>query len=99
MDCNHSARLTVRGREYLAKSVVARRYENSAQRLEQLQPWTHQYNWHRRHASLHQKPPISRSGLDVNNFLKHHKLVFPEGSSGQCPDRRKEIPNRPGQAR
>ena len=52
--------------------AYARRYENSAQRLEHLQPWTHQYNWHRPHASLKQAPPISRSGLDVNNLLRHH---------------------------
>jgi transposase InsO family protein len=52
--------------------AYARKYENSQQRLEALQPWTHQYNWHRPHASLDQKPPISRSGLDVNNLLRHH---------------------------
>ena len=52
--------------------AYGRRYENSAQRMEQLQPWTHQYNWHRPHASLNQMPPISRSGLDVNNLLRHH---------------------------
>lgn len=52
--------------------AYARRYENSAQRRDELQPWTHRYNWHRPHASLDQKPPISRSGLDVNNLLTHH---------------------------
>ncbi len=52
--------------------AYARRYENSAQRSRLLQPWTHQYNWHRPHASLNQSPPISRSGLDVNNLLTHH---------------------------
>ena len=52
--------------------AYARRYETSAQRLQHLQPWTHQYNWHRPHASLNQMPPISRSGLDVNNLLRHH---------------------------
>jgi transposase InsO family protein len=52
--------------------AYARRYETSAERLNQLHPWTHQYNWHRPHASLDQKPPISRSGLDVNNLLRHH---------------------------
>ncbi len=49
-----------------------RRYENSAHRLSHLQPWTHQYNWHRPHASLQQKPPICRAGIDVNNLLRHH---------------------------
>jgi transposase InsO family protein len=52
--------------------AYARRYENSAQRNQHLQPWTHQYNWHRPHAGLNQSPPITRSGLDVNNLLRHH---------------------------
>lgn len=52
--------------------AYARRYENSAERSQALAPWTHQYNWHRPHASLNQNPPISRSGLDVNNLLRHH---------------------------
>ena len=52
--------------------AYARRYENSAQRSAQLKPWTHQYNWHRPHASLNQMTPISRSGIDVNNLLRHH---------------------------
>ena len=52
--------------------AYARRYENSQQRREELMPWTHQYNWHRPHTSLQRKPPISRSGLDVNNLLIHH---------------------------
>jgi transposase InsO family protein len=52
--------------------AYVRRYENSDQRMENLQPWTHQYNWHRPHASLNQSPPISRSGLEVNNLLRHH---------------------------
>lgn len=52
--------------------AYARLYQNSAERLAQLQPWIHSYNWHRPHASLDQKPPISRSGLNVNNLLRHH---------------------------
>jgi len=50
-----------------------RLYQNSAERTAQLNPWTHQYNWHRPHASLNQRPPISRvrSDLDVNNLLRH----------------------------
>jgi transposase InsO family protein len=47
-------------------------YQNSADRLAHLAPWIHSYNWHRPHASLNQSPPISRSGLDVNNLLRHH---------------------------
>lgn len=52
--------------------AYARRYENSNQRSQNLKPWTHLYNWHRPHASLNQSPPITRSGLDVNNLLRHH---------------------------
>ena len=52
--------------------AYARRYENSQQRSDQLKPWTHQYNWHRPHASLNQNPPISRLGIDVNNLLRLH---------------------------
>ncbi len=52
--------------------AYAQLYQNSAERLTQLEPWVHSYNWHRPHASLGQKPPISRSGLDVNNLLRHH---------------------------
>jgi transposase InsO family protein len=52
--------------------AYARLYQNSAERLDHLQPWVHSYNWHRPHASLNQLPPISRSGLHVNNLLRHH---------------------------
>jgi len=52
--------------------AYARLYQNSAERLAQLVPWIHSYNWHRPHASLNQCPPISRSGLDVTNLLRHH---------------------------
>jgi transposase InsO family protein len=47
-------------------------YQNSLERLQHLAPWIHQYNWHRPHASLNQRPPITRSGLDldVNNLLR-----------------------------
>lgn len=52
--------------------AYARLYQNSEQRTEHLFPWIHDYNWHRPHASLNHMPPISRSGLDVNNLLRHH---------------------------
>jgi transposase InsO family protein len=52
--------------------AYARAYENSLQRTQHLPQWTHQYNWHRPHASLNQATPMSRSGLDVNNLLRHH---------------------------
>jgi len=52
--------------------AYARIYQNSAERRAQLTPWIHDYNWHRPHTSLNHSPPISRSGLDVNNLLRHH---------------------------
>jgi transposase InsO family protein len=52
--------------------AYARLYQNSAERLVHLTPWMHSYNWHRPHTSLNHSPPISRSGLDVNNLLRHH---------------------------
>jgi transposase InsO family protein len=52
--------------------AYARLYQNSEQRKEHLFPWIHDYNWHRPHASLNHMTPISRSGLDVNNLVRHH---------------------------
>jgi transposase InsO family protein len=48
--------------------AYARLYQNSQERNHHLFAWIHDYNWHRPHASLNQSPPISRSGLDVNNL-------------------------------
>lgn len=52
--------------------AYARMYQNSVERTQHLRGWIHDYNWHRPHASLNQSPPISRSGLDDNNLLRHH---------------------------
>jgi len=54
----------------LREWAYARAYANSAQRAEALVPWLHHYNWHRPHASLGYKPPISR--LPLNNVLGLH---------------------------
>ena len=56
----------------LREWAYARSYSNSEQRARHLIPWLHQYNWHRPHASLDYQPPISRSGLSVNNLLGNH---------------------------
>jgi len=52
--------------------AYARTYQNSEQRLNQLQSWLHDYNWQRPHASLNHNTPISRAGLDQNNLLTLH---------------------------
>ena len=52
--------------------AYARLYQNSKERNQHLPGWIHEYNWHRPHASLNQFPPISRSGLHVNNLVRHH---------------------------
>ena len=56
----------------LREWAYARSYKTSTERAEHLAPWIHQYNWHRPHASLNYLPPISRSGLSVNNLLSNH---------------------------
>ncbi len=56
----------------LREWAYARSYRTSEQRAHHLLPWLHQYNWHRPHASLDYLPPISRSGLSVNNLLSNH---------------------------
>lgn len=52
--------------------AYASTFQNSEHRTASLPAWTHQYNWHRPHASLNQLPPISRAGLDDINLLTHH---------------------------
>jgi transposase InsO family protein len=56
----------------LREWAYAQTYQNSKHRTQALLTFTHQYNWHRPHASLNQLPPISRAGLDDNNLLRHH---------------------------
>lgn len=56
----------------LREWAYARAYETSDQRAADLPVWTHLYNWHRPHAALRSKPPISRLGADRNNLLRFH---------------------------
>ena len=56
----------------LREWAYAQTFQNSEEREQQLAPWIHQYNFHRPHSSLARSPPISRSGLDVNNLLRLH---------------------------
>ena len=56
----------------LREWAYARSYQNSTERTQQLDPWLHDDNFHRPHASLNLNPPVSRSGLDRNNLLRLH---------------------------
>src|SRR3954447_8426075 len=56
----------------LREWAYARAYHNSNQRSTELPIWLHRYNWHRPHASLKAKTPISRLGLSENNLLSLH---------------------------
>ena len=48
------------------------RYRTSHQRMKALWPWIHDYNWHRPHGSLNNKPPISRMAFNMNNLFRFH---------------------------
>jgi len=56
----------------LREWAYARSYDTSEQRAAHLLPWLHHYNWHRPHASLDYRPPISRAPLPLNNVLGLH---------------------------
>jgi transposase InsO family protein len=56
----------------LREWAYATAFEHSDQRRQALLPFLHRYNWHRPHASLANKPPISRLGLTSNNLLRLH---------------------------
>lgn len=56
----------------LREWAYARAYANSLERAQALPRWTHDYNWHRPHGSLHSNPPISRLGLSEDNLLTLH---------------------------
>jgi transposase InsO family protein len=56
----------------LREWAYARAYPSSQQRKLELPFWLHHYNWHRPHAGIKRKTPISRSGFDTNNLLRLH---------------------------
>lgn len=56
----------------LREWAYARSYQNSEQRLLQLDPWLHDYNFHRPHAGLKLHTPASRARLNRNNLLSLH---------------------------
>jgi len=56
----------------LREWAYARAYQHSRQRTEDLPFWLHSYNWHRPHAGIGDKTPISKLGLTGNNVLRLH---------------------------
>ena len=56
----------------LREWAYARSYASSHQRAQELPHWLHHYNWHRDHASLGYKPPITRLQIPLNNVLGLH---------------------------
>jgi len=56
----------------LREWAYARAYLNSKQRAHELPFFMHRYNWHRPHASIGGKPPITRLGLTQDNLLRLH---------------------------
>jgi transposase InsO family protein len=56
----------------LREWAYAQAYHHSPQRTEQLPYWLHRYNWHRPHAGIGAKTPISRLRLSGNNLLRLH---------------------------
>jgi len=56
----------------LREWAYSRTYQTSDERNAQLDPWLHDYNFHRPHSSLTLKTPASRAGLNRNNLLSLH---------------------------
>ncbi len=56
----------------LREWAYAKAYLHSDDRAAALPDWLHRYNWHRPHASLKAKTPISRLGLTEDNVLRLH---------------------------
>ncbi len=54
----------------LREWAYAQAYPNSRERKAELPIWLHRYNWHRPHAGIDDKVPISRLGLTGNNVLR-----------------------------
>ncbi len=56
----------------LREWAYARAYPTSEHRKQALDPWLHNYNWHRPHGGLQSMPPISRLNQTMNNLLRLH---------------------------
>ena len=56
----------------LREWAYAQAYPNSERRAEELPIWLHRYNWHRPHAGIKCRTPISRLALSEDNLLRLH---------------------------
>jgi transposase InsO family protein len=56
----------------LREWAYAQAFHHSRQRTAELPYWLHRYNWHRPHAGIGAKTPISRLGLTEDNLLRLH---------------------------
>lgn len=56
----------------LREWAYAQAYQTSRHRKAELIPWLHRYNWHRPHAGIGDKVPISRLGLPDDNLSRLH---------------------------
>ena len=56
----------------LREWAYATAFNHSDERREELPIWLHRYNWHRPHASLAKRTPISRLGLTGDILLQTH---------------------------
>jgi transposase InsO family protein len=56
----------------LREWAYAQAYQTSTERKAELPSWLHRYNWHRPHAGIGDKVPISRLGLTEDNVLRLH---------------------------
>jgi transposase InsO family protein len=56
----------------LREWAYAQAYPNSRERTAELPIWLHRYNWHRPHAGIDDKTPISRLRLTEDNVLRFH---------------------------
>jgi transposase InsO family protein len=56
----------------LREWAYAKAYTHSDHRTAELPIWLHRYNWHRPHAGIKAKTPISRLGLSEDNVLRLH---------------------------
>lgn len=68
----------------LREWAYARAYLNSKQRAQELPFFMHRYNWHRPHASIGAKPPITRLGLSEDNLLRLHIAKVSTGRATRC---------------